>query len=325
MPLARPYSLSFAHLEALDVVWVWLAFDQGPPGVGEAVALPGYGDETADAVAHEVGALLDDAVGPADALDRASAALVKRAPFAASAVRTALQLPTLLASSAPTEIPLTMAPATLPDAAAAVEAGYRHLKLKVGANLEADLERALDALGLDARCAFDANQGYGVAEALRFADAIADHPRLQWFEQPVDRRDWSAMARICRHRVPVLLDEPIHDAASVRRATDIGAAGVKLKLCKIGGPRDLLAIAGAAEGLKCVQGNGVATDIGNLPELLLAGTGGFEAPCEAVGFARLEAPLLFELKVRGGCAVLPTETEIFAALEAAPDRLESMK
>ena len=321
------------------MVWVWLAFDDGPPGIGEAVALPGYGDETADeieAAVRDVGRLVG----------RRVASPVGAGPFARSAIRTALQLPTTLQRiraapeidqtfvSFPFAVPVNaaLAPAgarTVDEARRLTARGHRYLKLKVGADLDADVDAARRLLhpdAPDARYVFDANQVYDVPAALRFAEALGDHPRVQWFEQPVDRHDWAAMEAVCRQPVPVVLDEPIHDLADVRRAGDIGAAGVKLKLCKVGGTEDLVTLANQAGALRVVQGNGVATDIGNLAELLVAARLGerLEAPCEGSGFARLERPLLFDLTLRDGCATVPRYDEVVAALESAPARLEAM-
>ncbi len=336
VPLAHPYQLSFTRLTALDVVWVWLAFDAGPPGVGEAVALPGYGDETAD----EIAAALSEV--PQLVGQRAAELDLGAGPFARSALRTAVQLPRTLDTVAQAfdsmpsvALNTALAPRgkrTLEAAQRMTERGFRYLKVKVGADLKADLDaarRLLAPTAPDARYVFDANQGYDVGAALTFAQMLADDPcgRVQWFEQPVDRDDWAAMAEVCRQPVPVLLDEPIHDAEGVRRAADIGATGVKLKLCKVGGPQDLARLARGAGELRVVQGNGVATDLGNLPELLLAMLLGerLEAPCEASGFVRLERPLLFDLTVGAGHARVPAHDEIVAALETAPARLEATR
>ncbi len=307
VPLARPYRLSFVTLDALDVVWVWLRFDHGPPGVGEAVALPGYGDETADQVAATVAALVAD-LGELEA--RAGAARA-RAPFAASAVLTALQLPDWLADGPPIPTNIAIGPGVpAPE-------GYQHVKVKVGPDL-------VGALRGGPHVVFDANQAYDVEGALECAHRIAAAGGARWFEQPVSRHDWEGMARVCAESpVPVLLDEAVCGAADIERARAIGAHGVKLKLCKVGGPDELEALARAARPLTVVQGNGVATDIGNLAEAMVARRLGdvLAAPCEGSGFARLAEPLLFPLTIRDGAIVTPDIRTIEEALWDAPRRL----
>jgi L-alanine-DL-glutamate epimerase-like enolase superfamily enzyme len=146
---------------------------------------------------------------------------------------------------------------------------------------------------------FDSNQAHTERDGLAFARMLRDceSDRLQWFEQPVDRRDWKGMERLCRAReVPIVLDECIYDAADVERAAAIGAFGIKLKLVKNFGISETLSLARLAGtlGLVVVFGNGVASDLGNLAEYLTlaAGDGIFAAPSESSGFAKLRQPIL---------------------------------
>ena len=95
--LSKPYELSFTTLAAFDSIWVRLEDDAGKVGLGEAVALPGYGWETVDSVSRTVAAILDGAEGlSAQALEARCARFRAEHPFAASAVMTALELPDLL-------------------------------------------------------------------------------------------------------------------------------------------------------------------------------------------------------------------------------------
>src|SRR5258705_6655508 len=60
-PLTAPYELAFTTLTQFSTVWVSIEDETGALGAGEAVALPGYGDETTDDVERGVRALLDGA------------------------------------------------------------------------------------------------------------------------------------------------------------------------------------------------------------------------------------------------------------------------
>jgi len=149
------------------------------------------------------------------------------------------------------------------------------------------------------RAVFDANQAYTTEAALRLprSCAAALPTGCNGFEQPVDRRDWDGMERLCRKSgVPIVLDECIYDEADVKRAAAIGASGVKLKLIKNFGIAETLALGRLARslGLIVVFGNGVASDIGNLGEYLtlVAGQGLFTDASECTGFVKLRESLL---------------------------------
>lgn len=314
-PLTKPYDLSFASLTTFDSVWVVAEYDDGRVGIGEAVALPGYGWETLDTVRRTVAAITEGADGQSREaiIARCREARVEH-PFAASAVMTALELPDALDQARPDlHFPVSAPVAAdwpLADLRGSVEkhlaAGYNFIKVKIGRDLDRDIVGTRCLLtewpGRNFRLVFDANQAYSTDAALIFArelGSIASN-RLQWLEQPVDRDDWDAMERVCRSRhAPVVLDECIYSEADVERAARIGAKGVKLKLMKNFGIAETLSLARKARtlGLFVVFGNGVATDVGNLGEyLVLAADGGlFEAPTESNGFAKLREPLLGKL------------------------------
>lgn len=309
-PLRTPYHLAFTTLTAFDTVRVELDFEDGSHGLAEVVALPGYGDETADDVERVCRDLASP--GQADGLRADAEAAATTAPMAASAIGTALEWPALLAAAPAAHAVVvnhalsaeSLARAGATPIEAAVRAGARALKIKVGRSIDDDLAAAAVALAPDGPSlpvVFDANQGHSVADAIRFAAALRRSPvaRLAWYEQPVDRRDWDAMAAVCGNSgVPIVLDEAILSAADVARAADLGAHGVKLKLVKHPGPSAALEVAGAARarGLRVVFGNGVATALGNAAELLVMAAGGrmFSGAAECTGFAKLISPRPFE-------------------------------
>jgi L-alanine-DL-glutamate epimerase-like enolase superfamily enzyme len=310
-PLIKPYALSFTQLTSYPAVWVLAEDENGRVGLGEAVPLPGYNWETLETIRATVENLLAGAqsMSTAQLRERCRAAWRKH-PFAASAVAMALDLPDFLrhagpGHSFPISVPLAgewPVDALRQAVAQHVARGYRFLKVKVGRDLERDIAAARYLLdGPDGRglgIVFDANQGYSREAALAFARTLRDcNPgRLQWFEQPVDRQDWTGLEQLCRSGVPIVIDESIYDAADVDRAAAVGAYGVKLKLVKNLGMTETLKLARQARdrGLVVVFGNGVATDVGNLCEFLTlaAGDGMFAVPSECSGFAKLKRPLL---------------------------------
>lgn len=327
-PLRAPYELSFVSLRDFDTVWVAIEDDVGRLGLGEAVALPGYGWETADSVEAAVTDLLRDAEGGmAGALRQRCRDAFPKHPFAASAVLAALDLPDYLGRLQPgLTFPLNCPVAgDAPEAAlaqqldAALARGCTYVKVKVGRDVEAERRGAtflLQAQPSDEfRLVFDANQGFDLEAALAFAQTLRNDPkrRLLWFEQPVDRDDWASMERICREGgVPIVLDECVFGEAEIDRAAAFGAAGVKLKTFKNGGIARTLELAGYARqrGLKVVFGNGVATDIGNFAEFVTLAAGGdlFVPPSESSGFVKLSQPLVdlglgIDKSYRFGCAI----------------------
>jgi L-fuconate dehydratase len=87
----------------------------------------------------------------------------------------------------------------------AVAEGFRQIKLKVGADLEADLRRmalAREAVGPEVRIAIDANQRWDVDEAVASVKALAGfHP--WWVEEPTSPDDILGHAAIARRIAPI--------------------------------------------------------------------------------------------------------------------------
>jgi L-alanine-DL-glutamate epimerase-like enolase superfamily enzyme len=311
-PLVKPYDLSFVQLTAFDVVWVLAEDDQGQFGIGEAVPLPGYNWETVETIRASTAAICQGAAGATvSSIVRKCREFRRDHPFAASAVMAALDMPAFLNESASGarfpisapvagDWPISMLRETID---AQLGAGYKFIKVKVGRDFERDAAAARFILkewpGRRFGVVFDANQAHSVELGLSFAGVLREcaSDRLQWYEQPVDRRDWLGLERICRaSAVPIVLDECIYDETDVGRAAAIGAHGVKLKLIKNFGILETLSLARLAHrlGLIVVFGNGVASDIGNLGEYLVLAAGGrlFAAPSECSGFAKLRRPIL---------------------------------
>lgn len=86
-----------------------------------------------------------------------------------------------------------------------VDAGYRHFKLKVGADLDDDRRRlgiAREIIGWDAELMIDANQVWDVPEAIGWVNALAEFRPL-WIEEPTSPDDVLGHAAIRRGVFPV--------------------------------------------------------------------------------------------------------------------------
>lgn len=125
--------------------------------------------------------------------------------------------------------------------------GHRYFKVKVGGDLEADLDRLSEiAAILDRKCpdyfiSLDGNEQYASAEAfLQFFQAMETDSRLQRFfnnilyiEQPISRAtalstDIASLSARC----PVIIDESDSSLASFPEAMALGYKGVSTKSCK---------------------------------------------------------------------------------------------
>ncbi|TDD27754.1 L-fuconate dehydratase [Kribbella turkmenica] len=87
----------------------------------------------------------------------------------------------------------------------AVAAGYRHVKLKVGANLADDIRRcgiAREVLGPDGHLMIDANQVWDVPQAIEWVKALAEFEPL-WIEEPTSPDDILGHAAIRKAVAPI--------------------------------------------------------------------------------------------------------------------------
>ncbi|SDE11512.1 L-fuconate dehydratase [Glycomyces harbinensis] len=87
----------------------------------------------------------------------------------------------------------------------AVDSGYRHVKLKVGADLPEDRRRlaiAREVIGWDAKLMIDANQVWDVPEAIEWVGALAEF-KPHWIEEPTSPDDILGHAAIRRAVAPI--------------------------------------------------------------------------------------------------------------------------
>jgi muconate cycloisomerase len=148
-----------------------------------------------------------------------------------------------------------------------VAKGWRAIKVKVGRNPPADVERlkaVRDAIGGDTFLSVDANGGYTVEQALSVMKHF-EKVDVSLFEQPTRRGDHQAMAEVRqRSTIPIMADESVftlHDALEIirHRAADV----MSLYPGKHGGIRNTLAIARMAEsaGILCTIGSNLEREV----------------------------------------------------------------
>ena len=131
--------------------------------------------------------------------------------------------------------------------AAAVDEGWRWLKMKVGADIDADIRRATlirDAVGDGVALAMDANQRWDVPEAIAAIGRLAPFDPL-WIEEPTSPDDVLGHAAIARAvaPVPIATGEHAHNRVMFKQLMQAGAIGVcQVDACRLAGVNEVVAV-----------------------------------------------------------------------------------
>jgi L-fuconate dehydratase len=129
----------------------------------------------------------------------------------------------------------------------AVDAGYRHIKLKVGANLADDIRRcgiAREVIGYDAHLMIDANQVWDVPEAIEWVNALAKFAPL-WIEEPTSPDDVLGHAAIRKAVSPIGVASGEHGMNRVlfKQMFQAGALDFcQLDACRLGSVNEVLSV-----------------------------------------------------------------------------------
>jgi L-fuconate dehydratase len=119
--------------------------------------------------------------------------------------------------------------------------------MKVGGNLESDLRRAAlirDALGTRGVLMMDANQVWGVDEAIRSMEALAEFDPW-WIEEPTSPDDVLGHARIRREIAPIRVatGEHVQNRIIFKQLFQAEAIDVcQIDACRVAGVNEVLAI-----------------------------------------------------------------------------------
>jgi len=279
-PLTQSYEIASGVTDCVDILYVQLRSDDGLEGWGSASPAE---EVTGESVAACEAALAAGAERLAGSDPRETAALsaalaepLRGAPAALAALdmachdlaarRAGRPLVDLLGrvhERLPTSVTLGIQPPdeTLAAATRYVAQGFRHLKVKIGKDLDADIERLIrlrEQLGDAVALRVDANQGYDEEQTRRFF-AATESLALELVEQPLPAsRDAALLALPAALRRRIAVDESLLGPADARRlAGPPGAVGTfVVKLMKCGGPTRALEIAAtaAAAGIDLMWG-----------------------------------------------------------------------
>jgi L-fuconate dehydratase len=129
----------------------------------------------------------------------------------------------------------------------ALAAGFRTIKLKVGLNLDDDIRRcgiARRAIGANAGLAVDANQRWGVMQAIPWLRALTPFD-LAWAEEPTSPDDILGHAAIRRAvaPVPVSTGEHTQNRVMFKQLMQAGSVDIlQIDAARVGGVNENLAI-----------------------------------------------------------------------------------
>ena len=230
LPFSRPVTLQGTTLRHREGLLLRLSGDDGSEGWGESAPLPGFSREGPDQAASQLRRMAGSMTGrevTGDWVDP-HGEFVRELGRAAPSVRFGFELavwklwaaysgralPQLVAPSPRAVVPvnglLSGGPAeVLEEARCMRDAGYRSVKLKVGARTVAEdvgLVRVLgEELGDGISLRLDANRAWSYQEAVEF---VRGTPRFEYVEEPL--ADPARLSDLARELgVPVALDESL--------------------------------------------------------------------------------------------------------------------
>ncbi len=128
----------------------------------------------------------------------------------------------------------------------AISEGYRHIKLKVGVDVERDRHRlrlVRDAIGPDIRLMIDANQVWSVPQAVDWIDRL-DEFDLYWVEEPTSPDDVLGHAAIRQAVAPrIATGEHGMNRVLFKQLLQAGAVDVvQLDSCRLASINEILAV-----------------------------------------------------------------------------------
>ncbi|HEX2347792.1 MAG TPA: dipeptide epimerase [Ktedonobacterales bacterium] len=311
VPLHEPFAIATGRITAARNALVRVRLSNGVEGIGEAAPFPPSGGETQETALAAVAGMQTLVEGYDVAQWRTLARRLTASFEHQTTARAGVEAAMLDAlarswgmplyryfgeatSAIETDITIPIeSPEHMRDLARRyAEQGASTLKIKVGADVDDDLDRVLAVVegAPDCDIMLDGNQGYTPSEALDLLRSLAQEdvaPIL--FEQPTHRHDLDGLKFVTeRAGIPVAADEAVHTAADALRVARMGAANViNIKLMKSGFSEALeIAAVCRAAHIDLMVGAMMESRLGIMASLsLVAGLGGFR-------YIDLDTPML---------------------------------
>lgn len=198
-------------------------------------------------------------------------------------------------------IPITDAEHTLTLARHWYAQGFRIFKMKVGRDVDQDVQRleTLHRTLPDIKFVVDPNQGFSREQAVAFANgAERVGATIVLYEQPLHREDIEGQAQLCQAlKIPMAADESARSVEDIQSLIDHHAADfVNIKIMKSGVVEAMdMAVLAKSAGLRLMIGGMVETRLAmGCSFSVVLGLGGFEV-------LDLDTPLLLkEDPISGG-------------------------
>jgi L-alanine-DL-glutamate epimerase-like enolase superfamily enzyme len=265
IPLRGPFNTAGGTIETRELAVIRLTDEDGVQGVGEITPYP---DPTASSLSDLLAAFEHDAreqLEQAEVFDaglRIEGALA--APVCAAidvalldllARREGVRVADMIGASVQERIAVNATiTATDPESvatagAAAVEAGFSTVKLKVGfaADDHDRLAALRDAVGFGTLIRLDANGAWYTGQAIELIGEFQSYG-LELIEQPVAAEDLASMHRVRDASiVPIVADEGVRTVSDLDLHVANGACdGVAVKISQVGGITNASVLAGNA-------------------------------------------------------------------------------
>ena len=285
LPFREPVPLKGVTLTHREGLLLKLADEDGVEGWGEIAPLPGFSRETlvetlrnAETVARLWCSKFPDALFSLRAPSIRFG--MEQAAWHIDATRNGLSLHQLVSPNARDRVRLCAllfgdSREQMSKAIRSRLVGYRTVKIKVGRRapeMDAQLIMQLSAdLGADVRIRLDANRGWSLEDAVRFAKMVEGLP-IEFIEEPVSNPQ-ALQAFYSRAGMPLALDETVLDHKLAEWKKIKGVVAVVLKPTLAGGLKACVDIANAA------------VSIGAMPVV----SSSFESGVGTIGLAALAA------------------------------------
>lgn len=290
VPLKGEWRISSGARRFSDYVVVVVHTDEGITGIGEASPVPRYEEESQGSITWAIDKLLGPGIEGMDPFEFQSVqekmdSFMHKNRFAKAAIDMALydiagkalEVPAyqLLGGLYRKRVPLAFITGiksfdeARKDIEWAIENGFTTYKVKVGRDLEEDIELVSNIrklIGDDLELTLDANAGWKVKQAID-AINILDEYNVNMVEQPVQGWNIDGLLEVKNSvRPAIMADESVFDIHDALEIVRIGAADIlNTYIAKTGsmlGNQKVVAVAEAA-GIPCLLGGMVELGIGS--------------------------------------------------------------